>query len=70
MFGDFNLEDFSIFTKYKSYSKSSLLINYGKLFNPLYFGQMKHLPAVENPGQSVNKDRFLRSKVIVVYCYS
>ena len=69
MFGDFNLEDFSIFTKYKSYSNSSLLIIYSKMFIDLTFDKTKHLLLVENPGQSVNKDRFLRLQDIVVYCY-
>ena len=40
------------------------------MFIDLAFDKSKHLLVVENPEQSVNKDRYLRLQDIVVYCYS
>jgi hypothetical protein len=40
------------------------------MFNNLEFDKSRPLNDVENPWKNVDTDRFSRSKIIVVYCYS
>ena len=69
MFGDYNLEDFSIFIKRKPYSKRSLLIIYTKMLIGLKFQDQHYQMIVENLLQNVDSTWFLRFYTIDMCCY-
>jgi len=69
MFRDFNLEDFYIFIKLKTYSIRLLLISYVKMFIPLKFQVRQNRMIVENRLEIVDSSWFLRFQSIDMYCY-
>jgi hypothetical protein len=69
MFGDYNLEDFFIFTKYKPCLTHSLLIIYIKMFKLMQSEVFIHFFDVDNHRRNVDSTRILRFQSIDVYCY-